>query len=1782
MTVRGMSWCLPIFAVLLAALVSAAPAHAQARAGKPAPTVRWVAGEVLVQVDPALELRGNATGGEHVDLAGARFHGGQASGLAALNRKFGVTDAVFVLPRYQPSSMAARRESPGARAAKTRASMASLGRWVRIKVQAGADIQAIARAYAALDEIIAAEPNYVFDLTDATPDGNQRDLGIARSDPPRVSPATFTPNDPSFASQWGLIFVNADDAWSITQGSAATVIAIIDTGIDLDHPDLASKIWINPFEAAGDSNADGCPGRCGIDDDGDGLIDEDNAVLQQGQPGFNAAYIADDDENGYIDDFKGWNWIGTGQGQDNNDPQDDQGHGTHVAGIAAAATSNGIGIAGACPDCTLMPLKAFGAAGTASTTDIVKAVDYAWRNGAAVINMSFGSYADSAILNSALGLAFSRATLVAAAGNDARSRGTSPFYPAHYSFVLGVEALKTGGGRASFSNYGYVTSAPGADILSTLFDDTYASWSGTSMAAPMTAGLAGLVRSLHAGDPAWGPDLVFGQMVQSGGDALQAVSLSPAPELNYVEHHVVDTVGSCPTCDGDGVADAGETVNLVVTVRNLWGNATAVNGTLASTNALAVMTDGNATWGGIGPAAFDDNADNPFRIQVSAATGNNFDIAFNLAVAAGNGGTGIAQQIVLRIQRGIEKGGVLAADETWTANNLYLVTQNLSISPGVTLTIQAGTRVQVSTGKGIVVQGTLVARGTPSARIIFTGNPDSWNGIIFAQGSTPVTVDGAGNWVSGTVLDYCIVEKIRTGEGLVLHSSPMLRKTIFRDNVPRSYFVAIDGDAHPIIEKNLFTSIAATLMSDTRHAAKIEHNTIVGNTSDGATWTYGVGPQPFSANNLFGNSPYSYAVMSNQNVSVPGNYWGTTSPAAIADAIFDFYDFSGFGFVDYAPPLSAPDPLAPPVVANIALAPASPVGVERVTFTVTFSHAMNTAIVPVVFFGPADPFTSHAATLNPTWVNPTTFTVQADITVFTGDGLQTLLVANALDPEGFPLPDGDHRFGFEIVTTGTSSDALQASASAGRIDLSWPAAAQPDIAGYNVYRADAETGPFAKRNPALVTGHAYVDLSVAPGVTYYYTYRVVNTQAQEGPDSNIASATAPDNIAPVIVHTPVTSAPAGQSITLVANITDNIATPTASLYYRKLGSAAAWTPKSMTNATGSQFTANIPATAADGPGVDYYIEATDGTNITRHGTAVAPHPITIAVPSLSVGDASITEGDSGTKTLTFTITLSQPSAVAVTFNVNTGASGSATPGSDFVAVPTVSRSIAAGLTSKAFAVTINGDTAAEPDESFSLDVSSVAYATVVDAQGIGTILNDDGQPSPPNLSINNSSVTEGNSGTKLLTFTASLSQAASSTVTFNANTQSVTAATGSDFVGFGGPQPFSIPAGQLSKTVDVTINGDTTIEQNETFNVNLSSVVGATLVDGQGVGTITNDDSTVPGLRINDVSIVEGNSGTKVLAFTATLTAASANAVTFNAATQSDTAAVGSDFVGFPATGFNIPAGQLTTSVNVTINGDTTIEGNETFNVNLSSVAGATLLDGQGVGTITNDDTSTPTLAINDATLIEGNVGTRVMTFTVSLSQAAATTVTFNAATQSGTATVGSDFVGFAPTAFSIPAGQLAKAVVVTLNSDTVIEETETFKVNLSSVNGATLVDGQGIGTITNDDVNGLKINNVSISEGNAGTKVLSFTASLNQALGNAVTFNAATQSATATVGSDFVGFTPTGYNIPAGQLTATVNVTINGDATIEANETLNVNLSSVVGTTLLDGQGVGTITNDD
>ncbi|HEV2843799.1 MAG TPA: Calx-beta domain-containing protein, partial [Thermoanaerobaculia bacterium] len=276
-------------------------------------------------------------------------------------------------------------------------------------------------------------------------------------------------------------------------------------------------------------------------------------------------------------------------------------------------------------------------------------------------------------------------------------------------------------------------------------------------------------------------------------------------------------------------------------------------------------------------------------------------------------------------------------------------------------------------------------------------------------------------------------------------------------------------------------------------------------------------------------------------------------------------------------------------------------------------------------------------------------------------------------------------------------------------------------------------------------------------------------------------------------------------------------------------------------------------------------------------------------------------------------------------------------------------------------------------------------------------------------------------------------------------------------------------AGQTSRTVSVTVNGDTIDEPNETFFVSLTSPVNATVADAQGVGTIQGADPAT--LSINDVSQNEGQSGTSAMSFTVSLSNPSSGNVTVTWQTANNTATAGSDYVAVTPTVLTFTAGQTSKTAVVTINGDATTEPNETFFVNLSAPTGATIADNQGIGTIVNDDT--PNILISDVSLTEGDVEapTPDPTITVTLSNAASQTVTVNYAVASGTAVLTHDYFAASGTLTFNP-GDTQKSFVMPLARDKRPEQTEKFFINFSSPVNGNLLDNQLEVTVLDDDHN--------------------------------------------------------------------------------------------------------------
>jgi len=275
-----------------------------------------------------------------------------------------------------------------------------------------------------------------------------------------------------------------------------------------------------------------------------------------------------------------------------------------------------------------------------------------------------------------------------------------------------------------------------------------------------------------------------------------------------------------------------------------------------------------------------------------------------------------------------------------------------------------------------------------------------------------------------------------------------------------------------------------------------------------------------------------------------------------------------------------------------------------------------------------------------------------------------------------------------------------------------------------------------------------------------------------------------------------------------------------------------------------------------------------------------------------------------------------------------------------------------------------------------------------------------------------------------------------------------------------------------------------TIPNGATFWIRWSDFNASGADDGLAVDDFSLTVNPPPVLSINDVAVCEGNAGTTTFAFTVSLSApAPVGGVTFDIATADGTATtVGNDYVANSATGVTITQGNTTSTFNVTVNGDVTVEPNEAFSVNLTNVTGTGVIvaDATGVGSIVNDDGLVlPNLTINDVTLVEGN-GSTSFVFTVSLSApAGACGVSFTVDTANGTATAPADYAAITSSVRTIPSGSSSTTVNVTVNGDLLVEPTETFTVNITGATFAVITDGQGLGTITDDDVAPISINQI-------------------------------------------------------------------------------------------------------
>jgi subtilisin family serine protease len=432
----------------------------------------------------------------------------------------------------------------------------------------------------------------------------------------QASGAPVIPNDADFTQLWNLhntgqtggvvgADVKAAEAWNTTTGSSDVIVGVIDTGIDYNHPDLAANVWANTAEIAAN----------GLDDDGDG----------------------------YVDDIRGWNFVAG-----NNNPLDDNGHGSHTSGTLGAVGGNAVGVTGVCQHVKIMPLKFLSATGSGSNTDAIEAILYATAHHALLTSNSWGGGGFSQAMKDAIDLAnLADVGFIAAAGNSANDNDQVPSYPSSFQSpnVIAVAATDASDALTYFSSYGKTSvhiAAPGLSIYSTTKDGGYATMSGTSMATPHVSGACALLKAAN-------PNLTFAQIKQSlltqadakptlvnktttGGRLNVEKALVPATTPFVVMGDVV--IDDALSGNGDGILSPDEGGLIRIQLRNigaLTSHGVRASIALKTDNPLVSYTHSSRSFGDIAPDATATTS-SPFLVYVDPEIPTPTDLAFTVTV----------------------------------------------------------------------------------------------------------------------------------------------------------------------------------------------------------------------------------------------------------------------------------------------------------------------------------------------------------------------------------------------------------------------------------------------------------------------------------------------------------------------------------------------------------------------------------------------------------------------------------------------------------------------------------------------------------------------------------------------------------------------------------------------------------------------------------------------------------------------------------------------------------------------------------------------------------------------------------------------------------------------------------------------------------------------------------------------------------------------------------------------------------------------------------------------
>lgn len=695
--------------------------------------------------------------------------------------------------------------------------------WYRASVSESSDVKTAVKKARSLKAVLIADFDYIYE--DNSVEASQSGANAASSDIDGLIDDVLS--NIQVKDQWYLTSCNIQKSWRWLKskgisagGDPSVTVAVIDTGVDYTHPDLKANMWVNTDEIPGN----------GIDDDGDG----------------------------YIDDVYGCSTVSDARFH-TGDPMDDHGHGTHVAGIIAAA-NNKVGTVGVAYNVKIMAIKAGQATGVFLQSDIAEAIVYAYTHGADVINMSFGGSACSIAVQDALQSAYTTSTLVAAAGNDGKPNEATdyyaalPTYPAALSYVVGVMSVDPLGVESSFTNWDveaynsveYEVYAPGELMLSTLPNNRYGKLNGTSMATPLVSGIAALLRSYYTDRDMYPSKFVSAQLCATSGDtahcfapekhtvngmphnlpmivnAYDALTKLPKPDVNLYGYYLFDDEAFSSGNNGDGVIDAGETINIGAILRNRWGmskNTVVKIDALSSAgvaNPYVEILTGSVNFDGVGTYSTKDNltrndsgaytgVENPLVVKVADDCPNDYLINLNVTITFGNGlddadnGTYTTEGIIsFAVRNGVVLPSQIVENMTLTKDNYYIIQNSTVIAEGVTVTVEPGTKIQFWSNDPedpyadqyiayLQVKGTFITNGTLEEPV------ELFPSELMSQYEVCLDEDGKGK----IELNYTNVTNATLDISVADHC-------VFTQNYPGAIYGRYYDSTAGVVDKNVF------------------------------------------------------------------------------------------------------------------------------------------------------------------------------------------------------------------------------------------------------------------------------------------------------------------------------------------------------------------------------------------------------------------------------------------------------------------------------------------------------------------------------------------------------------------------------------------------------------------------------------------------------------------------------------------------------------------------------------------------------------------------------------------------------------------------------------------------------------------------------------------------------------------------------------------------------------------------------------------------------------------